>query len=445
VSLRGIILLLWFIPSIPMCFFRPFYGIVVWTIIAFTSPQWYTWGAASLLPWAVLAAIPTMAGFVVYCGKNWGRFSSREGFFICLLWGWFAVTTIVALNVPLFQHHRDDTISEFSYVSKVFLMFFLTIGIVDTFSRLRTLVVVIASCFGIFILKSAPFLIRTGGSDRIYGPQMSMIADNNDFGLALNMTLPFFFFLAQTESDKRLKRLWQLLFVLTIPTILFTYSRGALLGLVVILTLMILRLKQRLVLIPVAIAAVVVMSYVAPETWKQRMNPSSDNVMDKSAQGRINAWKFAINLIGDYPITGGGFGTFTRPLFLLYAPDPADFHGPHSVYFSLLGEHGIVGLLLFLTLIASCFYSLYVIIKWAKFHGDEVALSFAHMFRFSLVGFLTSGFFLGRAYFDYLYTIIACIVVLQKVCFDTWRAETHEEEDEGEDGDVQHAQVGFAG
>jgi probable O-glycosylation ligase (exosortase A-associated) len=184
--------------------------------------------------------------------------------------------------------------------------------------------------------------------------------------------------------------------------------------------LMLLRVKQRWMLIPVVLIGVSVAALFAPDAWKERMNPSADNMMDRSAQGRINAWTFAVRLIQDYPITGGGFGTFTPKLFLIYAPDPTDVHGPHSVYFGILGEHGIPGLFLFLALIASAFYSLHDVYKAAKFRGDEVALSYANMFRFSLVGFLISGLFLARAYFDYLYTILACIVVLRKVCFEQW-------------------------
>ncbi len=427
-SLRGIVLLLWFIPSIPVCFFRPFYGIAVWTIIAFTSLQWYAWGAATLIPWAMVIAIPTVAGFAVYCSRNWNRFGSRETFLVALLWVWFVVTSVVSVNVPLFEHHSQDTWAHLVLVSKIFLMLFITVGIVDSFARLRIFVIVIASCFGFFVAKSLPFLIRTGGADRVYGPPMSMIADNNDFGLALNMTLPLFFFLAQSESNRWMKRVWGALFVMTIPSIFFTYSRGALLGVVVLMGLMILQLKQRTLLIPVVLIGTAVMVLLAPQSWKDRMNPSADNMLDKSGQSRINAWTFAVHLIEDYPITGGGFGTFTQPLFALYAPDPTDVHGPHSIYFGILGEHGIPGLLLFLALIGSCFYSTHELVKWARLHGDETAVCYANMFRFSLVGFLTSGLFLGRAYFDYFYTIIACIVVLKKVCFEAWREQEAEEE-----------------
>ena len=44
------------------------------------------------------------------------------------------------------------------------------------------------------------------------------------------------------------------------------------------------------------------------------------------------------------------------------------------------------------------------------------------MFRLSLVGFLTSGLFLGRAYFDYYFCIVACIIVLKHICQQDWAA-----------------------
>ena len=75
-------------------------------------------------------------------------------------------------------------------------------------------------------------MILTGGNFKVYGPNGTMIADNNDFGLALVMTLPMFFFLAQMEEYRWVKRLFAFLFVGTVLAILCTYSRGALVGLV---------------------------------------------------------------------------------------------------------------------------------------------------------------------------------------------------------------------
>ena len=39
------------------------------------------------------------------------------------------------------------------------------------------------------------------------------------------------------------------------------------------------------------------------------MNPKQE--ADASAQGRFHAWSFAWKLVNDYPLTGGGFETFT--------------------------------------------------------------------------------------------------------------------------------------
>jgi probable O-glycosylation ligase (exosortase A-associated) len=237
------------------------------------------------------------------------------------------------------------------------------------------------------------------------------------------MALPMMFFLAQTETNKWSKRFFWFLFLSTIPAIFFTYSRGALLGLMAIMGLMLLQSKQRLVLVPVLAAALMVAVLFTPDAWRQRMSFASGEgtAMDQSAYSRINAWTFAWRLVGDYPVTGGGFKTFTVDLFKRYAPNASDVHGPHSVYFGVLGEHGWVGLFLYMTLVGSCFLTVRRVIKWAKQCGDEVSANYARMFQFSLIGFLVSGLFLGRAYFDFYYSIVACLVILKHLTRLKWR------------------------
>ena len=417
--LRGLFLLTFFVVSIPVCFLRPFYGILLWTVVAFLNPQSYIWVAAATFPWALAVAVPTLIGFPLFC-NGWKNLNSGKVFLIVTLWIWFTITTVLSVTNPVFQHHSTDTWYRWQFVSKVLLMTLVTVAIVDSLPRLRTLLLVIAGCFGFYVLKAFPFMIMTGGQFRLYGPENSMISDNNDFGLALNMTLPLFFFLAQTETKRWVKRLFAFLFLITIPAVFFTYSRGAVLGLVVVMGLMFLQLKRRMVLIPVVGLGVAVALLFAPEAWKERMDPTSDNVVDASARERLNAWAFSWNLASDYPIAGGGFATFTPQLFGEYAPVAIDIHGPHSVYFGLLAEHGFIGLILYLSLVFSCFVSAHRLVKLARFYEDPVVVSYTNMFRFSLLGFLASGTFLGRAYFDYFFTIVACLIVLERVARQKW-------------------------
>jgi putative inorganic carbon (hco3(-)) transporter len=428
--LRAILLLTCLVPSLPVCFVRPFFGIALWTIVAFTSIQWYAYSAYEF-PVAMMVAIPTLLG-AIFFSRGWRNVLSREVILLFLLWVWFTISTIISTNTPLFAPHADITWYRWGFVSKIMVMTVATVVIVDSFERLRTLVIVIAGCFGLFVLKAFPFLIATGGANRIYGPEKSMIADNNDFGLALNMTLPLFFFLSQTESRPWLKRTFLFLSVVTIPTIFFTYSRGALVGLAAIAGTMFLQSKRRIILVPLLIGALATAFVFAPEDWRNRMDPTRENAIDGSAYSRINAWTFSWHLAQDFPVTGGGFDTFTKELFYMYAPNANDIHGPHSIYFGVLGEHGFVGLLLYLTLVCSCFVSIHWIVKWGRFYDDDDAIHYGNMFRVSLLAFLVSGLFLGRAYFDYYFTLVACIVILRRACMSKWRQVSVEEALEAE-------------
>jgi probable O-glycosylation ligase (exosortase A-associated) len=418
--LRAIVLIAFLVASLPVCFFRPFYGIILWIVIAFLNPQSYTW-TVDAFPWAVAVAIPTMLGMLAF-DRKLDRLASPQFWLISVLWIWFTVTTVVSTNTPELVHHATDTWFRWKFVSKVLLMTLCMIPIVSSFERLRRLVLTIAACFGFYVLKSFPFLILTGGVFRLYGPERSMIADNNDFGLALNMTLPVYFFLAQTERNRWVKRLFGLLFVLTIPAIFFTYSRGALVGLAALLAIMFVRSRRRFVLVPVMAIGLLIAVFVAPEAWKERMDLTRPEAIDASALSRLNAWAYARALAADYPITGGGFATFTPELFERYAPTYVEnVYGPHSVYFQVLAEHGYVGLFLYLSLVLSCFVTTRRLRKAARARSDTEIAAYAQMFQFSLIGFLLPGLFLGRAYFDYYFTIVACVIILNGVARDRWQ------------------------
>ena len=131
--------------------------------------------------------------------------------------------------------------------------------------------------------------------------------------------------------------------------------------------------------------------------------------------GRINAWWFAYEVALDRPLVGGGFRTFTRDLFVQYAPAPFDWHDAHSIYFEVLGEQGFVGLALFLML---GFMSLRLgtwIIRHARNHPDlRWATDLGAMLQVSLIGYAVGGAFLGLAYFDLYYHLVVLIILVKK-------------------------------
>ena len=175
-------------------------------------------------------------------------------------------------------------------VLKILVMVGVTIAVSDRWGRLRCLVLSIAGSFAFLVLKNLPVMILSNGASRVYGPDHSMIADNNDFALALNMALPFFFSLARTEPNRRVRLFMGFLFLATIPAVFFTYSRGGFVGLLAVLGVLLMKSKQKLILIPVMLMVLAFGALFTPQAWQDRMSlTQSDKLLDASALSRLNA------------------------------------------------------------------------------------------------------------------------------------------------------------
>jgi probable O-glycosylation ligase (exosortase A-associated) len=152
-----------------------------------------------------------------------------------------------------------------------------------------------------------------------------------------------------------------------------------------------------------------------PPEWTSRMESINDYQQDGSAQGRINAWGMAWNLARDR-LLGGGFDVYEGPVFALYAPNPTDLHAAHSIYFQVLGEHGFVGLALYLLLGVLAWRTASWIIRHARAVDDlRWAASLAAMIQTSLAGFAVGGAFLSLAYFDVPYYLVGMLVATRAV------------------------------
>ena len=107
--LRALALIGFFAASLPVCFFRPFYGIVLWIVVAFLNPQSFTWGAAYIFPFALAVAVPTLLGMLLF-DRRFERLLSFKSGLLFILWIWFSITTLVSTNSPEFAHHAAETI-----------------------------------------------------------------------------------------------------------------------------------------------------------------------------------------------------------------------------------------------------------------------------------------------------------------------------------------------
>ena len=416
--MRDLLLFLIIVGSMPVSFVNPFYGVLMWYWISYFNPHRFTWGFAYNLPVAFMVAIPTLVG-VVLAKKSLRSLLTLESLLLIALWAWYTITYLHARGVPIFIGHMADANYEMDHISKIILMTIVMVVVVTSRQRLWAVMLVSGGSLGLLGLKGAIFGARTSGTSRVFGPPDSFLADNNAFALAINVSLPILFFLARNEKRRWLRMMLYSCFLGGVVSVLLTYSRGGLLGLVVVLGLIMLRSRHKIVAAFAAPAAFFVILALAPPAWMARMGRFADGNLDATANQRLVSWGTAWNFSHDYPIMGGGFNTIGDEfLYRLYQPralpDGLPASGPHSIYFQLLADQGFVGLGLFLAIVMSCFISLYRARRLVRAVPQAIWLvDYTYMLETAILGFMTSGAFLGFAYLDLIYQMIGTVAVIK--------------------------------
>jgi probable O-glycosylation ligase (exosortase A-associated) len=389
--------------------------------MSYLSPERYTFGFAHFLRVGYMTAIPTIVGLVIG-GKLRAPPITRETFLLGMLWIWFGITTLNVYHSNLLVHHLSETLARFGDVTRVLLMVLIATILIKTQNQLRWWYLITAGCFAFLAFKALRFGLATSGESRVYGPPSTELADNNAFGLALNMSLPMFLYLGKLEHARAVRIGFYLAFIAGLVGVVLSYSRGALVGLFFLMLVMAFQSRHKMRGLVAIVLLGAIMLIAAPEQWISRMSTiQTASKTDASAQERFNSWTFATQLAREFPILGGGFQTFTDPMYERYRLSvvvEGTQLGPHSIYFQMLAEHGFPGLFLFLTLIASCIWSAYRVKRaFRRVDPDHWLVMYANMIICSLIGYAASGAFLGLAYFGLFYQLVGTTIILKFLAY----------------------------
>jgi O-antigen ligase len=202
----------------------------------------------------------------------------------------------------------------------------------------------------------------------------AFMGDENDFALGMNIAIPFAFFM-WLHTDRFKKKLLYLcaagVFVAGAVTSL---SRGGFIGLVAVGLFCWLNSPKK-VLSSVVIALMVAVLYLtAPATyWDEMATIQKQNTQEGTGGERWYSWKCGWRMFLDNPIIGVGQGNFPWN-FERYEP-PEGYEGrlhggreAHSIYFTLIPELGVVGTILFCTLLGYSLKGMKIISKAGKTH-----------------------------------------------------------------------------
>ena len=384
---------------------HPYVGVLLWTWVSNMNPHRLTWGVENF-PVAAVIAIATLIGiFITKDKKQFFITGPSAALILFMLW--------VCVTYP-FSFYPDQSTEMLVRVLKIDFMILIALVVLHSRMHLFALVWVLVFSLGFYGIKGGLFTLATGGSYRVWGPSGSFIEGNNEVALALIIVIPLMYFLREQTHKTWQRHAWLLAMGLTGIAAIGSQSRGAFLAIIAMTVLLWIRGRQKLMFGTLMIVGAIMILAFMPESWHARMDTISTYQEDDSALGRINAWKMAWNLAASN-FLGGGFGIYNAPTFAIYAPSPLDIHAAHSIYFQVLGEHGFVGLLLYLSIwILTWRWAGWLRKNATRDPETEWAASLGSMCQVSMLGYAVGGAFLSLAYYDLPYNILVLVVLARR-------------------------------
>ena len=413
--MRDLLITIIIFGSIPFIFQRPYIGILMWTWISLMSPHRLGWGMANSLPVAMVIGAVTLAAWLMSREEKKVPWDSIVVLMVVYV-AWTAVTTAMAL-VPA------AAMGPFEKFAKSIVMIILTLIMMRSEKRFQALIWIIVLSIGFYSTKGGIFTLMTGGQYRVWGPPGSLITGNNELAVATLMILPLMRYLALTTENKWIRWGLNAAAILSLASVVGSYSRGAFLALAVLGVAWWWKSQRRITFGIIAVVAAVAVMPQIPDKWYDRMQSIENYEQDGSAKGRIQMWTFAVNVAKDRPIVGGGFGVFRgrERIYEKYYPNATRRRNVHSVYFEVLGTQGFVGMIIFLALGIATLRTCTWIQKQSRNRPElRKEYLFGVMLKLSLVAYAVGGAFLNLSTFDLFFLLLGTAtlckgIVMQKL------------------------------
>jgi len=418
--MRDLVVVLIFFGVLPMVFIRPYIGVYLWSWIGYMNPHRLGWGFATNIPFAAIAGVATIVALLFDKDRKpvpWNLITVIWALLLC----WMTLTALFAI-------YPDLAFAKWMKVVKIQAMVLITFMLIRDRERINGLIWIIVLSIGFYSVKGGLFAIQTAGQYKVWGPPGSFIEDNNQLALAIIMIIPLMWYLSQTTANKWARYGLRVAIGLSTLSVFASYSRGALLAIAAIAGYLMLKSRNKLPLIILALCMVPAALYFMPDEWSDRMSSIKAYEADGSAMSRIRVWGLTLEVAKESPIVGAGFGAFSRrglhnkyQKTITGSSDASRWGGyyiasdPHSIYFLILGEHGFVGIALFLLLLVGSFFMAGRINRLTKDREDlHWARQLGLALQTSLIGYGVGGAFLGLSYFDLYYHLIALTVVTRQ-------------------------------
>jgi probable O-glycosylation ligase (exosortase A-associated) len=319
---------------------------------------------------------------------------------------WAALTTLNAQN-PEFALAKAEVFFKNSAIVVLLMM------LCRTRERLEAFLYCFIVAFFLYAVRGVWRSVVSGGAGdyNLEGAASTYLGGRNVISMACATSIPLTLWLAKHSvllADFRFRKplLWGVVGILVLGLV-SSNSRGAVVGLIVASLVLWRYTSNKFSSLAVAVGVVFIAAIFAGAKWQDRISGIADaSENDGSAQGRISAWIYAYNWAVESPLFGGGFQIFRNHFPFVW--NPTEWIDAHSVYFEVLGEHGFIGLTIFLFFCLSVLWGLFRQCKSSDVATRDLAIAgFA-----SQAATLTCLAFLNGSYILISYTPVLVLVYL---------------------------------
>jgi len=315
-----------------------------------------------------------------------------------LLWserpsGWGKLTLLIVaygligISSMLFEDYTDYTAEALGRYSKDAIIAVIVIMLLNSSSLLRGIIWSFLAS-GIFLSAIAIFQHLTETQDNNYwgfalAPIEHLLDESKNFRVSgtlgdpnyfcqfLLILVPLAFDRLKQETHFLIRTLAFLALGIILFTIMLTYSRGGIVGLIAMLIVFLLLYPRYILIVSLTIFfSIPVLKVVTPDNYISRMTsleylmPDKANhpIAEDSFQGRKSEMLVAMKMFLDHPFTGVGFGAYdqhyqkySQSVFLDFRHEERE---AHNRYLEILSETGIIGFMIYLLLLYLMFSGL---------------------------------------------------------------------------------------
>ncbi|MHB1393731.1 MAG: O-antigen ligase family protein [Clostridia bacterium] len=276
------------------------------------------------------------------------------------------------------------------------LFYFILVNTIKTRQQLYTIVALlvlsttVTSLYGLYQLKTvgatSEAWVDTTLFEDIKARVGSTFENPNVLGEYLVMIIPLAAAMLWGQKSWLSRLLTLGLTAIMLVCLVYTYSRGAYIGLMLAFALFAVLRDKRFVIL--GIIGLLMLPFVLPPSVINRFT-SIGNLTDTSSSYRISVWLGSLKLAKDYWPSGIGLGL--EPFKLIYPKyslNAAYAHHSHNIYIQLLIEMGISGFLMFAAMIVVYYKTLLAGFYRTK---DRFTSTFMIAIASGMAGYLAQG------------------------------------------------------